>query len=163
MQKKRLKVDENTPPPSEFIEDDRFTVEGVLSPKFYHQLSTAQLEQVARIIGDIVSSRLSRRSVDRLYRDRDYLLNIDPDDYSDKYDSILRSFISAFTSHNTETTQTLKCLLYEQILHLKYQNAILPLSFMQNILLYTQTNSREAVNLIGSSGPYGKYDFPSST
>ncbi|CAC5381046.1 unnamed protein product [Mytilus coruscus] len=170
--KKRLKIDENTPPQSEFIEDDRFTVEDVLSPKFYHQLSTAQLEQVARIIGDIVSrtetiysiigdivsSRLSRSSVDRLDRDRDYLLNIDPDDYSDKYDSILRSFVSAFTSHNTETTQTLKCLLYEQILHLKYQNAILQLSFMQNILLYTQTNSREAVNLIGSSGPYGKYD-----
>lgn len=36
--------------------------------------------------------------------------------------------------------------------------AILSLCFMENLLMYNTTNSTQAANLLGDSGPYGHYD-----
>ncbi|CAC5423131.1 unnamed protein product [Mytilus coruscus] len=70
-------------------------------------LSTAKLEQAARTIMDIVSSRLSRSFVNRLYRERDYLLNIDPDDYSDSKlrNPLLEKFIGDATVDHNPTAE----------------------------------------------------------
>lgn len=49
-----------------------------------------------------------------------------------------------------------KCAEY--LLHLLHPSAILSLCFMENLLMYNTTNSKQAANLLGDSGPYGHYD-----
>lgn len=87
------------------------------------------------------------------------LKKLDLETYFKSFDPSLCCLLEVFTSGKKRRDPDLyqKAKVAEYFVHLLHPNAILSLCFMENLLMYNATNSKQAVNLLGDSGPYDHY------
>lgn len=87
------------------------------------------------------------------------LKKLDLETYFKSFDPSLCCLLEGFTSGKKRRDPDLykKAKVAEYFVHLLHPNTILSLCFMENLLMYNATNSKQAVNLLGDSGPYGHY------
>lgn len=87
------------------------------------------------------------------------LKKLDLETYFKSFDPSLCCLLEGFTSGKKRRDPDLykKAKVAEYFVHLLLPNTILSLCFMENLLMYNATNSKQAVNLLGDSGPYGHY------
>ena len=120
-----------------------------------------ELASVASKVGVLVGQKLKSDSdISKLYHDPDYLQNLDLERYTKRYNPALFGFLLGLSGGNTGRKQSAtymmaKCL--EMIYSMVFANVILPICFLQNLLMYSHTNSKFASNLLGKGGPYGSY------
>lgn len=94
------------------------------------------------------------------HKNAEGLKKLDLETYFETFDPGLCSLLEGLTSgkkRRGDIDLYQKAKVAEYIVHLLHPNTILSLCFMENLLMYNATNSKQAVNLLGDSGPYGHY------
>ncbi len=121
-------------------------------------------EVIAKALGISLSKKIAA-SCDRLselYKDTDFLVQMDFGKYISSQNSVILAFLEGVTKQDCstgghmKTPYTLACVL-EGIYSLCVPRLILPASFMVNLFMYTQTSSKIVSNVLGNILPGGSY------
>lgn len=118
-------------------------------------------EEFQKIVFE-VGQRLASSTVipkQQEHKSAEGLKKLDLETYFKSFDPSLCCLLEGFTSGKKRRDPDLyqKAKVAEYFVHLLHPNTILSLCFMENLLMYNATNSKQAVNLLGDSGPYGHY------
>lgn len=131
-----------------------------LTEEFLNTLESSELEKLAFLLGKIAGCNITTSSHEGLYKNNNFLQNLDLSAYLKTFDNTICKFLDGLKSSKRANSQDdyNKVKVHEHILHMLFPSIVLPLCFMENLLLYNKTSSRQATDLIGNGGPHGCYD-----
>ena len=115
-------------------------------------------------LGELIKDDVSKDGRENIllkYKDLSYVSSVDPVQWIEQRNAVLRSFLCGATGCNPPKDSQRKVggmvNLLEQIHHLRDLNLITPFSFRQNLVIYSSTNSKIASQIFGSSRGAGSY------
>ena len=143
--------------------DERILLlQGLLSTK---KLRNEELEVAAELVGSSQHGDFesSLNSLGQLYRDIEFLSDIDAKEYLSRYNPVLKKFLTGFCNLSLSESSARELYQLGRICELTYnisskKNHVLPLAFIQNLGVYAETGSKVATELNGAGIGGGSYD-----
>ena len=143
--------------------DERILLlQGLLSTK---KLRNEELEVAAELVGSSQHGDFesSLNSLGQLYRDIEFLSDIDAKEYLSRYNPVLKKFLTGFCNLSLSESSARELYQLGRICELTYnisskKNHVLPLAFIQNLGVYAETGSKVATELYGAGIGGGSYD-----
>ena len=120
-------------------------------------LNVQELSSLMAVIGNVLQPHINAdlERLDQAYKDIDKINEIDVRERVEERNAPLRAFLGgvAGTSHNRDY---LVAKAIESVYHLRNHRIVLPLSFSENLVAYSITNSKLATNMnrVGGGGGY---------
>ena len=105
-----------------------------------------------RIKEDIVNDKLS---FSQAYTNSESFSSMCPEQFNSKRNPMVTAVVDSLAS--TSATPFKKAIIYEQLYSLTGPLSVSPFSFLQNLVIYSSSNSKIAVNLVGNTIPGGTY------
>lgn len=122
------------------------------------QLNEADRSRLAYKLGSFEAKAVQLNGIENLYKDMSFMQQFKLDEYLTKFNPVLFAIIDGFTSKSSvKNKDYLVAKTLEMIYCVIFVNIVLPVCFLQNLLLYVASGSRNAVNLTGKGGPHGSY------
>lgn len=138
--------------------DDHESPETLCQYDAVASLDEEKFQHLAYEVGKRLGSSV-RIPKEQTFKSVDSLKHMDVKNYLQNFDPSLLCLLDGMNNEkkrDNDDYRKAKCAEY--LLHLLHPSAILSLCFMENLLMYNTTNSKQAANLLGDSGPYGHYD-----
>ena len=122
-----------------------------------------KLELIAKALGEIISTDLYSNGIEvsKQYKDFNFIKNTKPQEWAMEQNSLLVAFLCGACNIDLKTCSDKKtnALVHtlEEVLYARNLLVITPFAFMRNLVTYTVTHSKTAVQLAGAWEPSGGY------